>query len=151
MKHLTLSVVAAVLCAALPAAAQDFSYENCECIDGVRYCSQQTESYESVQDYQTPEYAPQQTYDTTYRAASYTTTYSAGAQDDGSYDLALAFLLLLALIVLAESFSSSPSIEQDINETQALTEKLEATAREADTHIARFLEQGGQQDDDHDA
>lgn len=169
---ITIVVAAAVACAAVPATAQDFSYENCECVDGILYCyerdapssqytpdydysPQSEETYEpaTVREYQTPDYAPPQTYEASYPSTpSYSTSSSDAAPRGIPPEVALALLILLAagLIAAACSSSTDAPVEQDIEETRALTEKLEAAAREADAHIAAFLEKAGSHDGEQD-
>lgn len=137
-------VVAASLVSVAPAAAQDFSYENCDCVDGILYCSQQTESYESVQDYPTAQYSPQETYETSYRAASYA---SAAGPPDTVPIVLLAVIVLALIIVLgmaAEAISGTPDplAEADAAlleaaEAAEAQANLEAAAREADEVIKR--------------
>jgi hypothetical protein len=108
-----------------------------------RRCYWQPEPRYEPPIYEAPVYAPPVYADT---APAYTPpSYANGASPPFPAEALigiglLAIVITAAVAAIAASGGATEAVSRDADETRALTEKLEAAAREADEHIAAFLD-----------
>ncbi len=107
--------------------------------------NEEPEQAEAPQEYEAPEQPQeisepeQHQWEPHYQQASGTPTNPIAAAGF----LAIVALIALVAIGLLFDFGGTSSLERDVKDTRALTDKLNAAAREADARIAAFLKKEG--------